>query len=223
MSIRRDPQTGQFMSTSEGVGGVGGWHETTQYLGAVHLGIPAADQSGGEEISNHGNDSSLEIFQGDFLDNDEVFEVVTLSLNAYLNLHTTYSAESYAEWGWEISPNETGTIANENSPFFAGSPTDVQDGIDAVKNTQRRDSILWTEIMTTENSVADGTNTLGLGGDQDRLRRFIPFRSLYGQGPIYDRDDELSLVGEFRVDGASDGALAAGVFAGFRGVIHQLD
>lgn len=222
--VGRDPDTGEFVSTTEGAAIP--WHETDRVEGTVQMEIPAADLSGGSVSHTFENANVLQVFDFDnVVDDDEVFEIVYLHYQAWLNIHTTATAEGFAELRWSLQEDLSGTPPgiNASPPFFLSSPVDVGDGpIDAANDTRRYDDAIATGALEAENSAADSTNGLGLGASYDDDRRVLPLRSLFGVGPVVAADDGWFFVGTVHVDNVSDLAVTWGIRAEARGVTHEI-
>lgn len=224
MSVRRDPETGQFMSTGDGMA----YHDMTIASGSMQSEVPASDLSGGTTTEQGQADAETILFDFDqILANDEVAELVLMHFVANCVPHTTFSAETWVRF--------TGGIRTENlwdqvdsDPWALDPPfTSSTEGEHGLVNLRQADGeereTLWSWAMESSGQYADSTNGLGGGGSYLHQRDIVPFKQIFGRGPVYDADDELFAPHEFTIDKVSDGAVTGNVWARFWLQIHQLD
>lgn len=219
--VRRDPDTGKFVSG--GSAKAVQWNDVKTIHGVNHYNIPAADLSGGTyERSVDGSNSEIINFSGE-LANDEVFRALGLQYVATLGGPTTATAEGSMELSWMVSSKPEQSSMRANSPFYGGNVNREQGTIDIVNGYQETTGTLVYGEMHAEPSAADSTNGLGLGADYDRERGIISFVEMFGDGPAYDRDDELYAPAEFGIDNVSDHAVNATIGVLLHGTVEELD
>lgn len=225
MSSRpRDPETGQFVSADE-AGAVTSYRETQDIHGSVQFEIPAADLGGGTGQVNVEGDSALEMLDfEDVIDDSEVFEAAYFAWTVVLHGHTTATAESWIGFAYAFMHSDLQRPPGIVTPeFIQGSPDGEVGTVDIVSDqTEDDDMIAWGGLFG-ESSLGDSTNGLGAGADYDRDRRSLPFKALYGTGPVFDANDFVAVPCEFYHDNVSDHAIEASVYGRMRGIIHQVD
>lgn len=221
--VRRDPETGQFVSGAGG-GGTKAWSETEQVVGAISFTINAADLSGGTgSRSVMGEDCKLVDF-GDFLANDEVFIIDSMQVVAAFGLPTTATAESSGTFGYSILPKGSGAHANHSSPFYRGSADRTSDqNVDVNHAWNSGDSAFAVGYLRAEASHSDTTNGLAAGAEYENERYTVNFRTDYGARPAFDQDDELYAPCELSFDNISDHAVDATIKVLVQGEIQELD
>lgn len=216
----RDPDTGQFVSGGGG-GALPAYGETRTVVGMLSTEIPAADLGGGQTRADAEADGNLEIIDFDqvLVQEGEVFEVLFANWTAALKIHTTNTAEAYAELDYTVG-TDLEQDDRTSGPFFVSS-VDIGNNIDATNGSGREESALWRGRLFSSNQFGDSTNGLGAGMDADRERRQFPFGALYGQGPLFDMDDSLYVPHHYDIDNVSDSAVNAGFGLELTGVVHE--
>lgn len=218
--VRRDPQTGKFVSG----GGDHSWAETNQITGAISYTIPAADLSGGTGTTGSTEHHSELVDFTHILDNDEVFLLDAMMVVASFYLPTTATAEGSGAFSYAIGP-ESGAVGSvlHTSPFYLGS-ADKSDGIvDINQEMKEGENVLHVGQLHGEASLADTTNSLAGGAEYENEREFISFRKDIGAQPAFDADDELYCPMEFSYDNISDHAIGATVKVLLNGRVEELD
>lgn len=220
--VYRDPDTGQFVSSG---GGAKAYHDATRIGGLLTAVIPAADLSGGtgdNQVS--GDETEIVDFDG-YLANDEVFRLQMARVSAVLSLPTTATAEGSGTLKYGIGGSGDINAAIHNTDSFYGSATVAEEGqVDIHQdNHQEMPSIWHLGTLYAENSAADSTNGLGVGGDSAHESELIPFGANLGDGPVYDRDDELYAPFEVATDNISDHAIRGQMQVLLWGHIEELD
>lgn len=218
--VRRDPQTGKFVSG----GGEHSWAETNQITGAISYSIPAADLSGGTGTTASTEHQSEIVDFTNMLDNDEVFLLDAMQVVATFYLPTTATAEGSGALSYAIGP-ESGAVGSvlHTSPFYHGS-ADRSDGtVDINQEMKEGENVLHVGQLNGEPSLADTTNGLAGGAAYAHDREFISFRKDIGAQPAFDADDELYCPIEFSYDNISDHAIGGTVKVLLHGRVEELD
>lgn len=214
--MRRDPETGQFVSS----GGGTDWTDTTRVVGTLHSSIPAADLAGGTNEYEAIGDEVEVIDFGSTLDNDEVFRVLATRTTAVLAMPTTATAESSAQMSYGVSMDAAAPVLQVDDPFYTGKVHKETGIIDTTNSSDEANELLTVGELAADASAADTTNGLGVGADIDRDRQQTAYG---GAGPVFDKDDELYIPHEFGVDNISDHAVNASFSVFLHGVVEQLD
>lgn len=216
--VRRDPQTGQFVSGS----GSKNWTDMRRVGGVMTAVIPAADMGGTTDDQGvKGPGTELIDFTG-LLENDEVYEVHAADITATFHLPTTATAESSGTFDYEIGTEPTPHwIVEQTGAFYTGNVEHEREIVDFANHSEEMGSVIHVGNLVAHADAGDSTNGLGLGGDVDRERIFIDFEKT-GR-PVYDRDDELYAPGEFTFDNISDHAMRAQVTCLLHGEVQSLD
>lgn len=217
MAPRRDPNTGKFVA-----GGDYDWHDLHQLGGQVLYRIPAADLSG-TTLTNA--EAELLDFSG-FIDNDEVFEMVSLQVSIVASTSTTASGEGHVAMDYAIS-RDNDHLQQQGfgkDPVWAGAAPDEEQNIVDIRNrSQHHDEILYTGRAAVDNGESDDVNGNGRGGFFMDDRHVIDFRHLYGEGPTFDTDDEIYFPAEFYADAVANFGINLEANVSARGIIHELD
>lgn len=225
MSVRRDPETGKFVSADSAQGM--GWNNLDHVSGARVYEIPAADLSGTteEQIGSESDNTTIIDFS-EVLDSDEVFEVVTAYVDVSAYAHTTASAEGYVS-AYNAIDSDLSDLSSVvvDSPFFGTNAATVgeNDIADTLGAQSESDGRIWSGRLVAEPSYGDSTNGLGAGSNPDRVRKMIPLRALYGSGPVYDQDDEIYAASHLNVDNVSDHAVGTSFYVDLRGRIQEVE
>lgn len=219
MSPRRDPDTGQYVSSDSHPE----WNDMTTIFGGVGYGIPAADLAGGSHFDNVAGEESQVVDFSPVLDNDEVFVLHQMTGYAWIGMPTTATAEGSMAFEYGLV-TDLGAI-QPSGPTTPPGPlsNDLDAETDTVDVTQYQDeetNILHTSALYAEAGLADTVNALAAGGSPSRE----DFRQVFGQnGPGFDRSDEVLAPAEFHVDNVSDHSVNASVGVLLRGRIHDVD
>lgn len=217
--VRRDPQTGKFVSG----GGHGlNWHDRTQISGHMHWSIPAADLGGGTLNANATGGPTEIVDFTPVLENDEVYRLSTLHVSAYLGFPTTATAESSGMVSFDINSDGDPIASSGGNPFYEGA-NDEDGVIDIVHGSTESDSSIYYADLIGEASVGDTVNGVGSGSDYENMTEWIAFDQMLGGGPVYDRDDELYCPVDVRVDNAADHSISGGVSVMLYGHVEELD
>lgn len=223
--VVQDPETGRFVSVDDADRQRMTWTDTEVFTGAVWHEIPAADLSGQTQAQLFEERPGSELIDfGQELDNDEVFEALTIDYGFKLYAHTTATAEGYVEAATGITANvPASSWVAENTPFFGN--IEFQNGIidSAVFNDETEEEWLANAFLAAEPSHSDTTNAVAAGAMYDEVRRLVPLRLLYGTGPMYDDNDSLFAPVHFNVDNVSDHAVGLAVYCLVRGPIHVIE
>lgn len=223
---RRDPQTGQFVSSDSP--GNYDWQDIRSISGVNHMEIPAADLAGGTGTSTAVGHPEAQIVDfTNVLDQDEVFRVLQIRANHLLYLPTTSTAESSSIATFEVSeePNGATALGSGGAPTHYGGNQNASSGIidiGAGAGGGKVSGVLYTGEMTAEASLGDSVNGLGAGAAPDRLREVVEFQHL-GGGPIYDADDELYVPTRIGYENISDHAIQVTHNVLVRGLVEELD
>lgn len=218
--MRRDPGTGQFVSDTDST-----YRKTATITGSVSAIVPAADLSGSNTtIAADGPPTEL-VDWDQYLDQDEVAEVVSARFVTQAALPTTSTAEGSLQVTWAVTEDAgVPRIADLNSPFYAAGAQNASDGIvDLTIDTQRDDSVLTGGQLWAEASVGDTVNGVGSGAEYDSDRYSVDYRDMYGTGPVYDQNDSLYAPHQYGVDNVSDHAIAFDARVVLHVLIHTLD
>lgn len=212
--VRRDPQTGQFVSGGEDAA-------DDRLTGSISSTVPAADLSGGTASQAVDGETAEVIDFTQVLDSDEVFEVAALTVEASLSLPTTATAESAAQLNWTVS-NDLGASQVINPVHYGNSAMEEQGIADVRAEQWDDDGTLATGHLVAESSVGDSTNGLGAGAENDRERIRIPFWGDYGSGPVFDQNDELTAPHQFYIDNVDDHAVLATIVCHLEGNVTEV-
>lgn len=221
----RDPETGKFVADAHAES-FDGYHDTRGLRGGVTTMIPAADLSlsgGSTNVAGvaEATDETELIDFGALLGPNEVFEVVWAEFVHAASLPSTATAESQLEHMMWVGSEAVDQMI---SPAFYNQSalSDVSDTIiDGVAKSTLADELYTRNLLTATGDVADSTNGLGAGGGYKEARWSIPFKALYGVGPLHDQDDELWANQQFNVANVSDHAVEGGVWCTLRGIVHE--
>lgn len=202
--VRRDPDTGKFVAQSDADPLTFRDHETIN--GTLHGEVPAADLSGQTFEDFESDDFNIIQFGRLIDDPDEVAEIAWLRFVATLEPHTTATAEGHAGLGYELSEDTSLNGMGQAPPFFAGS--DFEELIaDYTRRSREANAVLVSGRLGSSPSHSDSTNGLAGGADYGFDAVEIPFRDLYGIGPMYDQFDDLFVPHRFEADNISDHAV----------------
>lgn len=217
----RDPETGQFVA---GRASDMTWQETTAILTTTGTQIPAADLTGGNTDHDPLQDADVTQvldFSG-HLDSDEVFELIALDYHINLALPATASAESSALAAYVYS--RVPDVFAPNPSFWATGQR--ESGVYDVNGATGGDedaSVLHQGELAATADFGDSTNGLGAGAFIGYDSNLVPFRALYGVGPMFDMDDEIYFPVVFYSDNISDHAIHLTQRAEWRGIVHEAD
>lgn len=217
--VRRDPDSGKFVSGSGGVD----WSETTAVEASYTSLIPAADLSGGTGQHNVDGEEAEIIDFSEVMANDEVFEVLGIQMSANLGLPTTATAEGSATFRFGLGSSSDRSVHGNSGPFYAGGFDVEQDSVDVQKSQNVDPGILLNGNLYAEPSHSDTTNGLAAGAAPANEQWVVSPEEALGASPVYDRDDELYLVHEIDVDNISDHAVRAAVLLTVHGRVEELD
>lgn len=221
--VRRDPQTGQFVSEGPG----SGFDRWANYQGTIAVNVPAADLSGGQE-SLQFDTADAQLFDfTDVLDNDEVFVLQVLHMTADLRMGTTATAEAATHVGYIITEDhQDASPLTTRTTHIAGPlpQTDFTQGIvDGAIAQEDNDDIFLTGGLYAENSHSDTTNAVAAGAAPAHVERTYAPGPMQGREVAFDADDELFCLGELNIDNVSDHAVQFTVFVDLHGYVEELD
>lgn len=215
--VRRDPDTGKFVSDSGGQ--QYDHHEMTTIQGSLGVEIPAADLSGGTTAHPklEGEDTEIIDFTG-VIGGDEAFEVVHARYNVVFFPGTTSSGQGREALMVEIGP--TGALQMNNSPAFwqTDVENDVYDiGTESVDDTD----VLHHAFLAGHSETKDGTGASG-SGTYMRDAATVPYKALTGgMGPTFDQDDELFAPLRMWTDAVSNHAAEAFITVNLSGKVWE--
>lgn len=226
MSVRRDPDTGRFVSVDGSRSGVG-YTDTDVFVGQLASKIPAADLGGGTTQVAVENDKAKLIGFGGALDSDEWFEVLRVRTRSILGLANTATAESWAAAMWELSQTAACPTISDNAvfdPAFVTAPHDEEGVIDIATwdDSHHSNRTLARELLVGTNQLADSAAGLAGGGDFDRQEQVVDYTWME-EGPTFDHNDALYIPHEFAVDNAADHGVQLDVQVVLEGLIHGDD
>lgn len=218
--VRRDPQTGKFVSGSSS----DGWHEQTRVAGRTSYTIPAADLAGGNTtVKPVGSATELVDFT-EVLGNDEVFEVLAAHVSASFFMPTTATSESSGFASFFISAdNEVKGAMDATPTFYGGGQNDEYSKADISRASNEAGTIMYHTTLAGEAGHSDSATGLAAGASVANESEWLPFHRDLGGGPVFDRDDELYAPGEISVDNVSDHAVVLSVSVVLYGRVEELD
>lgn len=217
--MRRDPQTGKFVSSGGGGSSVP-WSKQKRLAGSIHITIPAADLAGGtEEVDTIGDATEIIDFT-DQLENDEIYRLHSMDVTSVLALPTSATAEGNAWWNFVVGPESDTPVMQSSPSFYIGSPV-VEDGIaDITGVTREAGGVMYNGMLYAEAGLLDTVNGAGAGAAPANMEETVHFGP---DGPVFDRDDELYAPSEINVDDVSDHAVVASVGVLLHGHVEELD
>lgn len=211
--VRRDPQTGKFVSDSDGPGP--DYETLTAITGSVNAMIQPADLSGGTTAHDPMDSTLSEIISWDrHLDADEVFAAKYLRYVVSLTGHTTQSAESYLMGAWAIqdSPGANRSGGVFKNPVNWGGTSDTSGVYDVARTDRESAGTLVSGRLTAEGSAADSASGLGLGAAPGFDAGSVPFQAIYGSGPIAEDEDSWYAPIRLWTDNVDDHGVSVDVF-----------
>lgn len=195
----RDPETGQFVSSA---GHVGCYEDFDILHGMATHRIDAADLSGGEGGST--SDAPVALFDmGDFIDEHDVAEVVSLFVRGQAYGPTTATDESFIRAVLQLSKDPSFNTNTAVDGALGGANV-TEDTIDTIATGAQDDEMLWQTVVYGITNHDDAANSEGGGGVVGESEEFIEYRNVYGGGPVLDDDDEVYAPVSIEYDNISD-------------------
>lgn len=216
----RDPQTGRFVSSDDAQDFLDMRALCWQYSAE----IPAADLSGQTSERTDSADDRLAADFGDVIDDDEVFEIVTVAYSWTFFFAVTSSGEMSARINGRMGP-DIGRQSFQNgvrqgSTPRSGGPDDL---LDIKNDSARSDRVLTAFAGAADNGESDDTNAVGRGGmEQVGETKVLPVKALYGTGPMADATDEWEVAYIINADQAANVGIEFEVTGVIQGIVHQL-
>lgn len=188
----RDPETGQFVA--DGSHELGGLDDIEVQLVESRYEVDASDLPYGDSDDEFAeNVRSVQPAGG--LARGEVAELVAARFHVQPGTKGTQTAEGGTSGGFELSSDpDSKIIASPGTKAGGGNIVTSISGnqvIDAGWWDSTDPDLLWWTYVTAEGSHRDTASGTGGGADRQQVMELVPFRSLFGMGPTFDRRDEL--------------------------------
>lgn len=192
--VRRDPQTGKFMSVNEVPDG-----RRDTYIATLSVSVPAADLTTGNDSFQVDGDEVIAVDLEEFLDGDEAFAIHYVTLESSIDPNRTATAEHNAL----VHALLTTDLINLEFDAMTGTPTE-EGAVDIRQAEYNDEDILAAHTLTGSGDFADSAAGVGAGADQQVVETTVNFAAAELPLPVVDDDDDFMIPTGLLIRGADD-------------------
>lgn len=212
--MRRDPQTGKFVST----GSSGGFDRRADIAWSLASSVPTADLTTGLEADIVDGEGTIAIDFDDLLDQDEIFHLLELVYDVYVvhNEGTDAAAGvTILEYGIADDVGVGHPYGRTGIEFVGGDPDSEEGRIDFASGVAD-DNATWLTAGAVIQQLAqeDTTNGTGSGPSHGHNHEALQFPEGWA---TFDANDEMTVPHQIQSRGTD-----IQINAGFRGVARGI-